>query len=310
MSMRGQDARRHATRVLGTTISKQHEEHHCTPMLVLARTITIEQVMLKLRGRGPHDRVVPRASARPNRRDAREHRREGSSGSGRTGRGWNGSVAAYATVRGDWAAEARLRGQYRAQLYMSEAPAADVDVRVEARLAAQCSASPEQDLFLLGSILASQWIDPAQGEILLLNELNYEEPFDVSSSTAGSAISAAEAAGVDPLPVARAVQTLALLLIEARLVAWPIIWDVPGSPSRIGELACASPCCPTRVRAMDGLRHSQPKAIARQPSGRTRACPVPSRQEEARRASCARHRRRMPEYPSSPYPALGQASKA
>lgn len=142
------------------------------------------------------------------------------------GLGWNGSVAAYATVRNGWAAEAMLTGQYGAQLYFSETPAADVDVRVEARLAAQRSASPEQDLFLLGSILASQWLDPDQDEILLFNELTYDEPFDVSGSTIGGAIRAAEAAGVDPLPVARAVQTLALLFREARLVAWPMLMTV------------------------------------------------------------------------------------
>jgi len=142
------------------------------------------------------------------------------------GLGWNGTVAAYATVRNGWAAEAMLTGQYGVEARMGKTPAADIDALVEARLAGQRSASPEQDLFLLGSILGTQWLDPARAEVLLFNELTYDEPFDVSSSTIGGAISAAEDAGVDPLPVARAVQTVALLFREARLVAWPMLMTV------------------------------------------------------------------------------------
>ena len=99
-------------------------------------------------------------------------------------------------------------------------------MQVETLLAAQRSAIPEHDLALLGSILASQWLDPAQDEILLFSQLAYDEPVEVSSSTIQSAIRAAEAGGHDPLPVARAVETLALLFREARLVAWPMLMTV------------------------------------------------------------------------------------
>jgi len=60
---------------------------------------------------------------------------------------------------------------------------------------------------------------------LLLDYL-YEVPVEMSSETIGRAIRAAEAANIAPLPVARAVQTLVLLIHEAPLVAWPMLMTV------------------------------------------------------------------------------------
>jgi hypothetical protein len=142
------------------------------------------------------------------------------------GLGWNGSVAAYATVRDGWAAEAMLSGRYGAELHASGARDADIDLQVEARIGAQRSSTPEHDLTMLGTVLSSQWLDSSRDEVRLFDQISSDDPVEVSGSMILRAISAAEAAGKDPLPVARAVQTLALLFREARLVAWPMLMAV------------------------------------------------------------------------------------
>jgi hypothetical protein len=142
------------------------------------------------------------------------------------GLGWPGTVSAYATVRNGWAAEAMLSGQYGAQLTRDRKWDSSVGEQVNARIAKEASATPEQDLSALGVILAAQWLDPASEHVLLFDELQYDQPLETTGSSIGKAISAAESMGLDPLPAARAVQTLSLLFREARLVAWPMLMTV------------------------------------------------------------------------------------
>lgn len=139
------------------------------------------------------------------------------------GLGWDAGVAAYATVRDGSLSEALLRGQYLAEAYVS---GVEVQDTVEARLAPQRSSSPTDDLSSLGAILASQWLDPTQENVLVFEDLIYDEPVEVSLTTIGNAIRAAEDAEQPPLPVARAVQTISVLCREARLVAWPMLMAV------------------------------------------------------------------------------------
>lgn len=85
------------------------------------------------------------------------------------------------------------------------------------------SSSPEEDLSSLGAILSAQWLDSNQEEVLVFKDLLYDEPLEVTFTTLDDAIQAAENAGYPPLPVARAVETIAVLFREARLVAWPML---------------------------------------------------------------------------------------
>jgi len=136
------------------------------------------------------------------------------------GLGWDGTVAAYTSVRSGWAAEAMLTGQYMVQLPRTK----DQDAQIEAQLASQRVSTPLLDLVALGSLLASQWT--SGGDVLLFNEREYDSPLEVSGSTIAQALDAAERAGTPPLPTARAIETIAFLFREARLVAWPILLTI------------------------------------------------------------------------------------
>lgn len=136
------------------------------------------------------------------------------------GLGWDGAVAAYASVRSGWAAEAMLTGQYMVEVH----GAADEEAQIESLLAPQRDCSPEQDLVAMGSLLAKQWL--SSGPALLFKDLEYDSPIEVTGSTIGQALSAAHGSGVPPLPIARGIETLALLFREARLVAWPMLMTI------------------------------------------------------------------------------------
>lgn len=149
------------------------------------------------------------------------------------GLGWHASVAAYATVRDGLFSEEDLIAQWFSEIYsemrgdfainkVNQRAVDSLFEKTEARLGAQRAVTPEGDLSSLGMILAAQWLDPSREKILLLSDLN-DEPMTESRVIIGQAIRAAQEAARPPLPIARAVETLARLFREARLVAWPMI---------------------------------------------------------------------------------------
>lgn len=155
------------------------------------------------------------------------------------GLGWDASVAGYAAVRGGGAISAYLVGRYSTQAdenrqvwnpddpfrAQSSEERAMVVASFEAartRVATEASATPAEDLQLLGSLLAEQWLD-TDSKVFLLDELAYDDPINPYSMLIPDSVVIAEDSDRAALPIGRAVETLLLLLREARLVAWPII---------------------------------------------------------------------------------------
>lgn len=144
------------------------------------------------------------------------------------GFGWNACVAAYAAVGAGWGAEAFLSGMYAMEAYSAGSGVTEdeADRIAEGRLAAQRGSTAEDDLVILGKLLADAWLDPATDEPLFLHEFLYGERPERSSSTISPVIGAANRASLPPLPPARAAEALAGLFQEARLVAWPILMTI------------------------------------------------------------------------------------
>lgn len=144
------------------------------------------------------------------------------------GFGWNACVAAYAAVGAGWGAEAFLSGMYAMEAYSagSGVTEEEADRIAEGRLAAQRGSTAENDLVILGELLAGAWLDPAIDEPLFLHEFLYGDKPERSSSTISHVIGAANKASLPPLPPARAAEALAGLFQEARLVAWPILMTI------------------------------------------------------------------------------------
>lgn len=147
------------------------------------------------------------------------------------GLGWDATVAAYATIRDGWYAEAVLTGRYLAEAEIAAerrgARATETDyAQVEDRIETQRASSPAGDLSSLGALLAKQWLDPGDDEVFLLSDVAYDQAIEGSSTIVGDAIRAADEFGQPPLPAARATQTLVNLFRDAPLLAWPMLVTV------------------------------------------------------------------------------------
>ncbi|WP_309104957.1 restriction endonuclease [Microbacterium sp.] len=140
------------------------------------------------------------------------------------GFGWHSVVTAYGQVRTGWHAEAFISGGYTGQFW-GKHHRNPTDDEVEAHLVALGrDATPESDLIALGQLLSKQWA--ASGPVLMLDDLSWDEPVDVATSSLHQAVSAADVVGVSSLQCARAAVSLGLLFREARLVAWPLLISV------------------------------------------------------------------------------------
>jgi hypothetical protein len=144
------------------------------------------------------------------------------------GLGWNASVAAYGAVRSGWAAGALLTGMYMAEARWGDGKPEfkEADHLARERVAQEGAATPESDLAALGQLLTAAWQDGSVEEPIFLHEFLYGDMPERSTEQISQVIDAAREASLDPLPPARAVETLAGLFQEARLVAWPILMTV------------------------------------------------------------------------------------
>ena len=139
------------------------------------------------------------------------------------GFGWAACIAAYGNIRSGVVAEAMFRGLYWTKLDADGVDDIESVKRTESLLADVRSAGPSKDLEELGQLLAAQWLDPELEEVLLFEELLMEEPIEVSTTLMFKVRDAAEAEHRALLPTLRAVESIAFLFGEARLVAWPLL---------------------------------------------------------------------------------------
>ena len=149
------------------------------------------------------------------------------------GFGWNACVAAYAAVRRGEVTGALLAGMYTAEEYKTEECSKDHETkykeaerRAEERVAREITASSEGDLTVLGQLLAASWLDDSVSKPLFLHEFLWGDTPERSTEHISQIIDAARKANLDPLPPARAVETLTGLFQEARLVAWPVLMTI------------------------------------------------------------------------------------
>ncbi|PPF84271.1 hypothetical protein C5E07_08520 [Pseudoclavibacter sp. RFBJ3] len=144
------------------------------------------------------------------------------------GFGWNACVAAYGAVRGGGIAGSLLTGMYMAENLLGEGMETFKKAEREAEecVEKEAEASPHDDLTVLGKLLAASWLDKTVEKPLFLNEFLWGEIPEPSTGHISQVIHAAQKAGLDPLPPARAIETLGSLFREARLVAWPILLTV------------------------------------------------------------------------------------
>jgi hypothetical protein len=134
------------------------------------------------------------------------------------GLGWDASVVAYAGLRSGAASEALLTGIYMGRLGPGK------DDEIESLLAPQRSLSSDEDLHQFGTLLAQQWLSGS--EVMLPAELMYDAPFETVGSLLFHPFDAATKAGMSPLAVGRAMETIMFLFREGRLVAWPLLISV------------------------------------------------------------------------------------
>ncbi|MCD2497883.1 restriction endonuclease [Microbacterium nymphoidis] len=145
------------------------------------------------------------------------------------GFGWNACVAAYGAVRGGGIAGSLLTGMYMAEKYFKKGKKGKIEnarCDAEKRIEKEAEATPHDDLTALGQLLAASWLDETVDKPLFLNEFLWGDIPERSTGQISQVISAAQEAGVDPLPPARAIEALGSLFREARLVAWPILMTV------------------------------------------------------------------------------------
>lgn len=144
------------------------------------------------------------------------------------GFGWNACVAAYGAVRGGGIAGSLLTGMYMGAAHFGEGEEdfEEVERKAETRVEKEAEALPHDDLTQLGQLLAASWLDETVEKPLFLNEFLWGDIPERSTGHISQVIYAAQKAGLDPLPPARAIETLGSLFREARLVAWPILMTV------------------------------------------------------------------------------------
>ncbi|MCT2224092.1 restriction endonuclease [Microbacterium paraoxydans] len=144
------------------------------------------------------------------------------------GFGWNACVAAYRAVRDGGVAESLLIGMYIGESLSANSKKKFKKLKREAeqRVEDEAEASAHEDLTALGQLLAASWLDDSVTKPLFLNQFQFGGMPEQSTGHLSQVIFAAQKAGLDPLPPARAIETLGSLFREARLVAWPILMTV------------------------------------------------------------------------------------
>lgn len=144
------------------------------------------------------------------------------------GFGWSACVAAYGAVRGGGIAGSLLTGMYMAEASFGKSGKKSENARGDAqdRIAKEAEASAHDDLSILGQLLAASWLDDKVEKPVFLGEFLWGDIPERSTGHISQVIFAAQKAGLDPLPPARAIETLGSLFREARLVAWPILMTV------------------------------------------------------------------------------------